>query len=51
MEKILNNIIDLTFDTLISELTAIGVNGLDVKLRRNRVLFRILNSWERRVTL
>lgn len=39
------------FNIFISELTFIGVYGLDVKFRRNRVLFRILNSWERKVTM
>lgn len=39
------------FNVHISELTFIGVNGLDVKFRGNVVLFRTLNSWERRVTL
>lgn len=34
-----------------SELALIDVNGLDVKLRRNRVLFRILHNWERKVTV
>lgn len=36
---------------LTSELALFGVNGLDVKLRRNRVLLRILSKWERKVTL